>query len=199
MKKVISLLLVLVMALGILAGCGKTSNTDGGNEDPKTNVPASALEILENTYAKYEESEKFSIAGGAGDNINWEGPAAIDMAVNGADLSYIVYVPEAEVANLTDAATMQHAMNANTFSCGVLRVKDGVDVKTFAQTMRDAIQGTQWMCGFPEKLIVVTIGGEYVVVAFGHDNADAPLISTFYKHLTAAYPDALTLYTEAIG
>ena len=65
--------------------------------------------------------------------------------------------------------------------------------------MKDAVLGTQWMCGFPEKLAITLVGGEYVVVAFGHDNADAPLISTFQTHLTEAYPDAQVLYTENIG
>ena len=197
MKKIISMLLVLVMALGLLAACGEKTETPEG---PKVEVPATALEILEKTYGKYTEDEKaFPVAGGAGDNMNWEGPGKVDMAANGADLSYIVYVPEAEVANLTDAATMQHAMNANTFTAAALRVKEGTDAKAFAKTMKDAILGTQWMCGFPEKLIVAVVGGEYVVVAFGLDNEETPLISTFEKHLKEAYSSTEVLYTENIG
>ena len=118
MKRVLSFLLVLVLTLGLLAGCKK-----------KIDVPASAILVMETVWGKYTQDEKFPAAGGAGDNMNWEGPAAVDMAANGADLSYIVYVPEAEIANLTDAATMQHAMNANTFTAGVLRVKEGTDAK----------------------------------------------------------------------
>lgn len=199
MKKLICLLLVVVLAFGVLAACGaKTPETPETPDEPEVQLPATALEILENTFAKYAETDKFPMAGGAGENMNWEGPAAIDMAVNGADLSYIVYVPEAEVANITDAATVQHAMNANTFSCAVLRVKEGVDARQFALTMRDAIQGTQWMCGFPEQLVGMTLG-EYVIVAFGHNNADAPLISTFSTKLLEAYPEALTVYVENIA
>ena len=200
MKKVISMLLVMVMAIGIFTACGNTPTpTPTEDTTPVVADPANPLEVLENTFAKYEESQKFPMAGGAGENMNWEGPAAIDMAANGADLSYIVYVPEAEIANITEAATVQHAMNANTFTAAVLRVKEGTDARAFALTLRDAIQSTQWLCGFPEKVIGMTIGEDYVVVAFGHDNTEAPLISTFCTKVLEAYPEALTVYTENIG
>ena len=200
MKKIISMLLVLVMALGLLAACGEITNKTP--EDPKVEVPATALEILEKTYGKYTEEEKaFPVAGGAGDNMNWEGPGKVDMTANGTDLSFIVYVPEAEVANLTDAATMQHAMNANTFTAAALRVKEGTDAKAFAKTMKDAILGTQWMCGFPEKLVIATVG-DYVVMCFGKAGVEDPsfnLVADFVTALTTAYPTATVAVEEAIG
>ena len=59
-----------------------------------------------------------------------------------------------------------HMMNANTFTCGALRVKNGDDAAKLAEDLRDAIQNKQWMCGFPDKLVIATLGN-YVVSVYG--------------------------------
>jgi len=51
------------------------------------------------------------------------------------------------------------------------------------------------MCGFPEKMLIAVVGGEYVVVAYGlNDN-----VNPFETALTEAYPDTVVKYSEAIG
>ena len=59
--------------------------------------------------------------------------------------------------------------------------------------MRDAIQSKQWMCGFPDKLVVFTYD-RYVVALYGNED----LVNTFRDKLTAAYGDAVVAYDEAI-
>jgi hypothetical protein len=44
----------------------------------------------------------------------------------------------------------------------------------------------QWMCGFPEKMIIVTVGDEYVVSAFGN----GMVIDAFETAITTVYGDA---------
>ena len=111
------------------------------------------------------------------------------------NLTWNLLIPEAEIANVAEAATMIHMMNANTFTCGAVRLVEGADVEAFANTMRDAIQNNQWMCGFPENLTIAVIGGEYVVIAFGVNDAMTP----FKAHLAQAYADAEVLFNEAIA
>ena len=89
---------------------------------------------------------------------------------------------------------MIHMMNANTFTCGVVHLTEGTDVAAFANTMRDAVQGNQWMCGFPETLVIASIGN-YVLVAFGINDAMNP----FQTHFAEAYPNANVLFNEAIA
>ena len=60
--------------------------------------------------------------------------------------------------------------------------------------MKEAILNTQWMCGFPERLLVVNVGG-VVVVAFGVNDAMTP----FQTHLAEAYAGAETLIDEPIA
>ena len=89
---------------------------------------------------------------------------------------------------------MIHMMNANTFTCGVVHLVDGADATTFGNTMRDAIQNNQWMCGFPETLTIAVIEDSYVLIAFGINDAMTP----FMNHFGEAYPDVQVLFNEAI-
>ncbi len=186
MKKLISMLLVLVMAVSVFAGCS-------GKEDTAA-APASALEILENTWALYAEDEKFTVMGGS--DFVMDAPGAYNMDA-AADLSYVLYIPEADIAKIDGAATMVHGMMANNFTCGAVHMADGNDAKAFANAMVDALKNAQFMCGFPEYLMVAVVG-EYVVMAFGLENDEAKLISTFKTHLTTAYANADVVAFESM-
>ena len=170
-------------------------NNEGDTNEPENNEPVtndSALDILNNIWAQYGEEEKFPIMGG-----NPEG-GAMEPAVWAAEfmenLTYTTNIPAEQLANVADAATMIHMMNANTFTGAVYHLNEGVDAAAFGQALRDAIQSAQWMCGFPEKLIVAAIG-DCVLVAYGVNDAMTP----FEGHLTAAYADAQILFNEAIA
>ena len=67
------------------------------------------------------------------------------------------------------------------------------DADTLAQTLRDSIQGKQWMCGFPDKLVVAKVGG-YVVSFYG----DQDLVNTFRDKLSAAWAGTEIVFDEAI-
>jgi len=185
MKKLIAMLLVVMLVLG-LAACGNAGTTES-----KEPAPASALEILENVWAKYAEDEKFFVMGGDMNNMVDGAPGKFDVADTDG-MTYTLLVPADQVANVDDAASMVHGMLANNFTCGVFHVADAA---AFAETMKAAVQGNQWMCGMPEQLLVQTIGGEYVLVAFGIGDAMTP----FTTHLAEAYPNATTVCNEALA
>ena len=195
MKKIMSLILAGVMVLG-LAACGTKAPAE--TNAPETTAPAvtveSSLAVLENIWALYGDDEKFAVIGG-----NMEAP--VDGAPGNYDMAYAenltwnLLVPADQLANIDQAATMIHMMNANTFTCGVVHLTGGADAAAFAQVMRDAIQGNQWMCGFPETLTVAVIGGEYVLIAFGVNDAMNP----FMNHFGEAFAGAEVLFNEAIA
>lgn len=205
MKKILSVLLVLVMVLSFAActpagneNTGDTNENTGSTNESSTNesladdavVPASALEVLENIWALYGENDKFFAMGGDYNNIVENAPGAVDVST--ADfLTGNLIVPETETANITDAASLMHSMNANTFTGAAYCVSD---VNAFATAMQSAIQGNQWICGFPEMLLIASVGGGYVVVAFGHGDAVGP----FQDKLAEAYSEAEILVNEAI-
>ena len=201
MKKIIAMLLALTMLVAF-AGCNNTTapETTEGTEAPETTAApetteaatgaASALEILENTWNLFGEDEKFFVMGGDFENMVDGAPGAVNVA--GVDfLTGNLIIPEAETANVTEAASLIHGMNANTFTCAAYAV---ADVQAFADAMKTAIQGNHWMCGFPEKLVIAEVDG-FVVVMFGHGDA----VNPFLTNLQAAYPTTNVLAEEAIG
>lgn len=190
MKKILSIVLALTMVLS-LAACGGSSEKETTAAEE---APATAVEILEKTWAEYAESEKFAIIGGNVEAGIMDTPANFDMEY-AEGMTYSLLVPAEQVVNVAEAASMMHMMNANTFTCGVFRLAEGVAVADFAAAMQQAVQGNMWMCGFPEQLLIKDIAGEYVVMAFGHTDP----ITTFEKHLNEVYPNAEVLYSEPIG
>ena len=189
MKKMTAIALVLAMVLTMFAGCGKTEPAE---TVPAQEMPASALEILENVWAKYDDSEKFSIVGGNIEANIMDAPGNYDLTY-AENMTWNLLVPADQIENISEAASMIHMMNANTFTCGVFRISN-ISAADFGAAMKDAVLNNQWMCGFPEQLLIASVG-EYVVVAFGHGDA----INPFKTHLTEAYPMAQILVEEAIG
>lgn len=182
MKKIIAMLLVLVMTMG-LAACGSTGE--------KEEVPASALEILETVWNSYAEEDKFFAMGGDYTNPVDNAPGVFSLE-DGENVTAMLLVPAEQQANIDAAASLVHAMMPNNFTAGVFHVTG--DAEAFADAMYSAISTNPWMCGFPEKLIVAVIGGEYVLASYGLNDT----MGTFESKLTAAYPKADLKYNEAI-
>ncbi len=221
MNKIIALLLVAVMALS-LAACGTTTpaETTGTTAPAETTVDTTPVEtteaiedttpvettegavvaaenaaskVLNNIWALYTEDTKFFAMGGDYNAMVDGAAGVVDVTVTDF-LTFSLIVPEAEVANIAEAASLLHAMNANTFTGGAYVLAEGADQAAFVAAMQTAIQGNQWMCGFPETLLIAKCDG-VIVVAFGNGE----VMSTFNTNLTAAYAEAEILVNEAIG
>lgn len=208
MKKKLLLITMTCMMLS-LVGCGNQNNTTdtgdvgtvvGADTETEDTTPedevviGDALEILTTVWGTYEEADKFPIAGGDSANQNFEGPAAFDAA-NAEELDVTLGFPAAQVEKIDDAASMMNAMMANNFTAGVYHVKadNKDDVETVATTIKDNIMAKQWMCGMPEKMVIVVID-DYVVSAFGLGDT----IDVFKTKVTETYGNAYVLYEEVI-
>ena len=187
MKKTISLALALVLTLS-LAACGKNGNT-GSSAD----VPADANTLLTTVWDSYTDDEKFPAAGGDYTTPVEDAPGAVDIS-DADNLNYMLTLPVEDASKIDGAAALGHMMNANTFTCGALRAANADEVEGLAQDMRDAIQSKQWMCGFPDKLVIFTYD-QYVVSLYGAED----LVDTFRDKFTAAYSDSVVAYDEAIA
>ena len=119
-------------------------------------------------------------------------PGSFDVS-DTESLSSLLIVPKGYVKQLDDAAGFLHAMNANTFTAGAFHIIDAKHTEDFIKGLKDAILGNQWMCGFPEKLLMFQINDDYVVSVFGNQG----LIKVFQKKLQAQYPSAKLVVEEA--
>ena len=189
MKKIVSVVLALTLVFAMTA-CGGNAAEE---TVPAQQAPASALEVLETVWADYAEEEKFPVIGGSMAAPVDGAPGSYDLADE--NITYSLLIPAEQLGNVTEAASMIHMMNANTFTGAVYKLADGVKAADFGAAMKDAIMNNQWMCGFPDKLLVSEFGDTYVLVAFGVNDAMGP----FQQHFAAMYPGFATLTDEAIA
>ena len=190
MKKPLAALLAVLFTLAF-AACGSGGKPDSGSEGEI----GSALELLTTVWASYGEEERFAAAGGdmSEENMTMDGPGKFSLS-DAAALDTTLGFPEDAVDKIDDAASLMHMMNANTFTCGVYHVKNAGDLSDVSTALKNNILQRQWMCGFPDRLVIMQADG-YVVAFFGEEG----ITGTFREKLAAAYPAVETVCDEPVA
>lgn len=206
MRKFTVLLLSVAMAFTCI-GCGKTENKDKTDKTENQGNSVSdveikdATEVLAKTWEEYNnaasEDLKFPVGGGNIENFElvvMDTAGKCDTSLEGAkDTLTASFCIPAEAIDMTDdAATMMNMMMANNFSSASYHIADKANVEKVVSDIKEATLNNQWMCGFPEKLIVVTVNGDYVVSAFGNGQ----VIDAFKTAITTVYGDAAVVSVE---
>lgn len=194
MKKILAFVLAAVMVLSLAACADKGS--EGGATSPsgaQTDQPKSALEILEKVWSKYSTDEKFPATGGSEKHMKDDKPGKFDVS-DAEALDFELGFPKAQASEIDDAASLMHMLNQNNFSCGVYHVKDSGNAEALAGKIKENILARQWLCGFPEKLVILTVG-DYIVSVFGAGE----LTDTFVAKLSAEYSSAKQLFDVPIA
>ena len=194
MKKILAFILAAVMVLSLAACADKGS--EGGATSPsgaQKDQPKSALEILEKVWSKYSTDEKFPATGGSEKHMKEDKPSKFDVS-DAEALDFELGFPKAQASEIDDAASLMHMLNQNNFSCGVYHVKDSENAEALAGKIKENILARQWLCGFPEKLVILTVG-DYIVSVFGAGE----LTDTFVAKLSAEYSSAKQLFDVPIA
>lgn len=184
MKKLLAILLAAMMLLSLVA-CGETNETEAPETSaPETNAPEteapavelaykSALELLQVVMNGYNagatEDTMLYVAGGNINNFettSFDGPATF-VALENEDYNANLGYPAADVAKIDDAASMFNMMNTNVFNCYAVHFTNSDDVDAMVETLKANILARQWICGSPEKLVIVKVPGDYLIVVWG--------------------------------
>ncbi len=202
MKK--ALCLILCALLLLLSACQRTPLPPVFDTQPPTvpptapptgppvqNIDNPCLQQLQALWDAFPENQKFACAGGDWENFVDGAPGSTNT--DPEILCGMLLVPENQTSQVTCAASLLHALNANTFTCGVFQVEKG-SAAQFAQGMRNAIQGSQWVCGFPDMLLIANLGNDIVLSAFGKNT----LVNTL-KDIISQQPNGELLYCEGIS
>lgn len=169
----------------------KDNTSSNGNAATEAKKPTSALNLLSTVWKSYKDDEKFPAAGGdySEENMREDAPGKFSTSDSGA-LQSTLAVPEDSVSLISSAASLTHMMNLNTFTAGSFKIKDKDDVDKFADAMKTSIENRRWVCGFPDKMVIITVD-KYVVSVFGA----ADLVDTFKSKTLKAYKTA-EIYCE---
>ena len=166
-------------------------------ETPAEDKPAAAVDdaltILNAIWNTYSDEEKFPAAGGDSEHAVDGAPGSFDVS-NADSLNYQLTFPTDDASLIDSAASLVHMMNLNTFTCGAFHVADANNVARLADDLRTTIQAKRWMCGFPDKLVIVTVG-QSVLSVYGNEE----LVNTFRDKLLTSYSAATAVYDEAIN
>jgi hypothetical protein len=146
-------------------------------------------------YTVAEEEKFFSVGGDMANPV--DGAAGIYSLEDKEGMVATLHVTEDLIGQVSEAASYMHAMNANTFTSAAFKLSDASTSEAFATALKDSVLATQWMCGFPEKIVMYSInGGEYVVYAVGA----ADLLDNFSTKLATVYGEAaVEVVNEAIA
>lgn len=178
-----------------------TENGDTDAVDTEANVGdaayANALQLLETIWGTYGDDEKFFIGGGNtynAETMTMDAPGAF-VALADTDYDENLGYPAADAAKIVDAASIFHGMNVNTFTCGAFHFANSDDASAMVDAIKENIMNRQWICGFPEKLAIVSVPGDYLLVMWGVGEG---AVDTFVAKTTAAIEGATVLVDEAI-
>ena len=150
------------------------------------------LSILSTVWASYGDDEKFSAMGGDYTNNVMEAPGACTLS-DAESLDTLFGLPTSAASSVNAAASLMHMMNANTFTSACYELAEGSDSAAFVQAVKENILARQWMCGFPEILIIVEVDG-CIVSAFGNGE----IVRLFKEKLEASF-SCTTLVEEPIA
>ena len=176
MKKILSLTAALLAVL-MLASCSGTPNDETvGDTTAAADTTAApelaykdAADLLTMIWNDFGDDQKFYVGGGNTYNPETmvENAPAKFVALADTDYDANLGLPVAEVAKIDDAAAMFHGMNVNNFTCAAFHYTNSDDAAAAAEALKANILARQWMCGFPEKLVIITLPGNYVISMWG--------------------------------
>jgi len=215
MKKHIAYLLIAAL-LFCMTGCRGTEPTDTtGSTGPTQTNPSQTdptgttntdptgttsgtektdpVGILSSVWEDFPEENRFAAYGGMMENPVDSAPGKLDLA-NTEEITSKYLVPQEQLAQVEEGASVVHMMNSNLFTAAVFKLSSGSDAEAFAKALRENIQKNQWICGQPDRLVVARPAEDTVLMAFGSEDA----MKVFGGSFTRLYPDAKVFYDEAI-
>jgi hypothetical protein len=84
-------------------------------------------------------------------------------------------------------------MNQNNGTFAAFELKNGADMQSLADMMKNRIKDNQWICGFPEHYTIMR-AGDILVFAYGLESA----VGAWKSAVTSVYADAAVLYDEKL-
>ena len=131
-----------------------------------------------------------------GEEFTYEAPKNEPGAIfldDGETLEIQTLFPASSADKLKSAAVYFNLMNQNNGTFAAFELKNGADMQSLADMMKNRIKDNQWICGFPERYTIMR-AGDVLVFAYGLDSA----VKAWKSAVTDVYADAVVLYDESL-
>ena len=172
MKKFVCLTLAVVMTLGLFAGCGSTKpqETTASTTAPAASVEGTMEELLNQIVEK--------------NPVEFGGAVTVldltDTSENGLwALKSYTGLDSAEA--ITDAAAFEPMIGSIAFSMVAVRVAEGQDTKTVAESMKAGVDPRKWICVSADDVMVAGYGDVvmFIMVDTGLDLTAQSYVDAF--------------------
>lgn len=150
-KRIYAVLLVVVLLVLCLAGCGKKK---------EKNLEGTCAEILDKVYANADFDQEFR------DSMEYYESFTIDEE----NAEYIIGTADVKY---TDSICSVPLMNATPYQCILLRVAEGQDMGQVKKTIEENADPRKWICVQAESTIVDNIGDMVLFIMAEKPIADA--------------------------
>ena len=172
----------------------ESSTEENGQESESAEAVETegAAGVLNTIWEKVDPENRFAVAGGDAENSVMESAGTVAVT-DGELIDSMLGFPADKIEMIDDAASLMHMMNANTFTGGAYHLADPAKMDEAAQAVRENILNRQWMCGFPEKLVVASVD-DYLISFFGKNDQ----VANFKTALTGAYENAQIISEDDI-
>ncbi len=132
----------------------------------ETEAASKTVSVLAAGWNTYADDQKFPAMGGDMEAMVDGAPGNYSIA-DAEALDAVLGFPAASIASIDEAASLMHMMNANTFTGAAYHLVEGTDAAALAEEIKTNILARQWMCGFPETLVIIK-ADDCLITAFGN-------------------------------
>lgn len=210
MRKIVIVLCAAVL-MGLLSGCRISMNTQttasmtstlrATTPSATTTVPTptsgtsgtTSAQLLEAIWDSYAQEERFAAYGGTVEHSVSDAPGDLNMQSTD-ELVNAYLIPADRLGEVVEGASLVHMMNSNIFTGVVLDLGPSGQVWSFADSWRGVIRENRWICGQPDRLLMLALDETHLLMAFGSEEA----MQTFRTKTNDVYGQSKTLYDEPI-
>lgn len=121
---------------------------------------------------------------------NEPGPLALD---NPDEVQNQTMFPLDSVDRIQNAAIFYNLMNMNNGTFSAFKLKDEAELTVFADRVRSNIKSNQWICGFPERFLIMRVD-DVLICAYGLEAS----MTAWKSAVMSVYNNAQTLYEESL-
>ncbi len=210
MKKLLAHMLVISLISCLTAGCvaspAETAPSASATKPSPAEtepIPSATVDntpktdsakILQNIWTAFSDKERFFAYGGAVEHSVSDAPGDLDIK-NAEELTTRYLLPKEMLSYIEEGASLVHMMSNTAFTGIALRLTENASIEDFSQAFRKNIRSNEWVCGQPDRLLMVDMGNRQLLTVFG----SSQILDTFRDRLSGVYALANVLWDESLA